>query len=287
MNLKPIEALGTVWHLEIFEMVPDTKSLHVDIVAWLEEFESKYSRFRSDSWLSILNQTEVFHNPDPQFVDLLQLSLQFYEKTNGVFNVAIGEKLVHAGYDATYSFTSGKQEVVVPELPNVLTVTDQKITLLDGQLDVGGIGKGYAIDALGKYLQIKHGLSYFLINGGGDMYATSDNGQPIKIELAHPHDNTLSIGNLELHNSGFASSSPNLRAWPDSKTETTQNHLLTKNHNTSYVAAPSATEADVWATTLCIDQTVQWPKHVHVLVLDKTAINLHDRVFNVYSKSKM
>jgi len=287
MILPPIKALGTMWHIEVFDAVCNQEKLHTDCTKWLCEYEARYSRFLAHSWLSTLNKEKAFHSPDQQFIDLLQQSLEYYEKTNGIFNIAIGEKLVNAGYDATYSFTSGKQEIVVPELPKVLTVTNKKITLSGGQLDLGGIGKGYAIDALANYLQAEHGLSYFLINGGGDMYATSDNEQPIKIELAHPHDNTLSIGNLELHNSGFASSSPNLRAWLDSKTGVTQNHLLTAGQKTSYIVSSSATEADVWATTLCLDQAVQLPKHVRALVLDKTTINLHDRIFNVYSKPKM
>lgn len=287
MILSPIKALGTVWHIELFEACDDQTVLRNGIVDWLEEFESRYSRFRADSWLSRLNQDGVFHNPNQQFVDLLQLSLQYYEKTNGVFNVAIGEKLVHAGYDSTYSFTSSEQESVIPVLPEVLSVTGEKITLSRGRLDLGGIGKGYAIDALAEYLKTKYDLSYFLINGGGDMYATSDNEQPIKIELAHPYDKSLSIGNLELLHSGFASSSPNLRAWPDSKKGIMQNHLLTTQQKTSYVVSASATEADVWATTLCINQAVQSPEYVHALVLDKTSIDLHDKIFNVYSKAKM
>ncbi len=287
MLLQKIEALGTYWHIELFEECGDKTILHDSIVDWLEKYESRYSRFRPDSWLSKLNQDRVFDDPEQQFIDLLQLSLQYYKKTNGVFNVAIGEKLINAGYDLTYSFTHSEQKIDVPVLPEVLSVTDEKITLTRGQLDLGGIGKGYAIDALAEYLQTEHRLSYFLINGGGDMYATSDNEQPIKIELAHPYDKSLSIGNLELLHSGFAASSPNLRAWTDSKTGIIQNHLLTTQQKTSYVVSSSATEADVWATTLCLDQATQLPELVHGLVLDKTSIGLHDEIFNVYSKPKM
>lgn len=287
MLLPKIEALGTYWHIELFEECGDKMLLHNSIVDWLEKYESRYSRFRTDSWLSKLNRDSEFENPDPQFVDILKLSFSYYEKTRGVFNIAIGEKLSNAGYDADYSFTAKGHGASVPVLPEVLSVTDEKITLVKGQLDLGGIGKGYAIDTLANYLQTEHKLSYFLINGGGDMYATSDHGKSIKIELAHPYDKSLSIGNLELLHSGFASSSPNLRAWPDSKTGIMQNHLLTTQQKTSYVVSSSATEADVWATTLCINQAVQSPEYVHALVLDKTSIDLHDKIFNVYSKAKM
>lgn len=287
MLLLKIEALGTYWHIELFEECGEKMLLHNSIVDWLEKYESRYSRFRLDSWLSRLNQDGVFHNPNQQFVDLLQQSLQYYEKTNGVFNVAIGEKLVNAGYDSIYSFTSSEQESVIPVLPEVLSVTDEKITLSKGQLDLGGIGKGYAIDALAEYLQTEHKLSYFLINGGGDMYATSDNEQPIKIELAHPYDKSLSIGNLKLLNSGFAASSPHVREWQDAKTGVSKNHFLTSQQKAAYVTSSSATEADVWATTLCINQAVQSPEYVRALVLDKTSIDLHDKIFNVYSKAKM
>lgn len=287
MLLPKVKALGTHWHIEIFEDCTDETALCNAIIDWLEEYESRYSRFRPNSWLSVLNRDGEFLNPDPQFVELLNLSLDFYKKTNGVFNIGVGEKLVNAGYDADYSFTANERETVVPILPDILSVTDDKITFSAGKLDLGGIGKGYAIDALADYLKNEHNLSYFLINGGGDMYATSDHDQPIQIVLGHPYDKTLGIGNLELQDAGFAASSPHMRSWVDAKTGASKNHLLTTKQIATYVTSTSTTEADVWATTLCLNQSLDTPRTVHALVLDEIAITRCDEAFRLYSKTRV
>ncbi len=287
MLLPKIEALGTYWHIELFEDCADTTMLRDSITDWLEEYESRYSRFRPDSWLSKLNQDGEFVNPDPQFVELLKLSLDYYQKTNGVFNIAVGEKLVHAGYDAAYSFMSNEQEVTVPRLSDTLYVTEDKITLSAGRLDLGGIGKGYAIDTLADYLKTEHNLSYFLINGGGDMYATSDNRKPVTIALGHPYDKSLGIGNLELKDAGFAASSPHVRSWIDAKTGAPTNHLLTTKQIATYVTSHSAVEADIWATTLCLNHSVHTPSNVSAVVLDQARIKRCDDRFKIYSETSM
>lgn len=287
MLLPKIEALGTHWHIELFEDCADATVLRNSIIDWLEEYESRYSRFRADSWLSKLNQNGEFRNPDPQFVVLLKLSLDYYQKTDEVFNIAVGEKLINAGYDADYSFMGNEQEVVVPKLPHILSVTDDKITLSASRLDLGGIGKGYAIDALADFLKTEHNLSYFLINGGGDMYATSDNGKPITIALGHPYDKSLGIGTLELQDAGFAASSPHARSWTDAKTGAAKNHLLTNKQVATYVTAQNATEADVWATTLCLNRFVNKPNDVNTLVLHQMNICHQDEVFQLYSGHKI
>ena len=58
--LKTIEAFGTHWHIELLEERNDIEHIQVATEMLLEEFEQRYSRFRSDSWLSILNQNRVF-----------------------------------------------------------------------------------------------------------------------------------------------------------------------------------------------------------------------------------
>lgn len=287
MLLPPIEALGTHWHIELFEDYADASVLRDSLIDWLEEYESRYSRFRPASWLSKLNQDGEFLNPDPQFVELLELSLDYYQKTDGVFNIAVGEKLINAGYDADYSFTANEKEIVIPILPDILSVTNDKITLSAGQLDLGGIGKGFAIDTLADYLKTEHNFSYFLINGGGDMYATSDNGTPVTIALGHPYDKSLGIGTLELQDGGFAASSPHVRSWTDARTGAAKNHLLTNEQVATYVTAQNATEADIWATTLCLNRFENKPDDVNALVLHQMNICHQDEVFQLYSGHKI
>jgi len=292
MNLQPIEALGTIWHIELFEEIDDLAAFRSSIIDWLEEFESRYSRFRSDSWLSVLNRTSEFKNPNPQFVDLLTLALEYYDTTKAVFNIAVGDQLTKSGYDANYTFTATNELSSIPALPEILEIKAGKILLKSGSLDLGGIGKGYAIDKLADFLKVKYNLQYFLINGGGDIYVTSDKEKPVTIMLAHPDDRNLAIGTVDLKEAGFAASSPRIRAWHDPKTGKSHNHLLTKHNVASYVVAPTIVEADVWATVSCINQTILTPSKVHQLLIDESGRVLRDTFkylgdsasYNLYKK---
>jgi thiamine biosynthesis lipoprotein len=288
MIIAPIKALGTIWHIEVFDTDFDQGLLHEACSKWLAQYELQYSRFVSDSWISVLNRDRVILNPDPQLVDLLQLSLEYYQKTAGVFNIAIGEKIVNAGYNQEYSFVAGDEQSMVPVLPDILSVTDQKIEMADGQLDLGGIGKGYAIDALSTYLTTEYDQPFHLINGGGDMYGTSDQGEPIQIHLSHPTDKTLSIGTTEICNNGFASSSPFLRKWHDPNTGKEENHLLTTNTHATYVVAPTAVAADVWATTLAVKLDVFVPQAIKSLAVSKDgSIKKSHAVFNLHTRQSV
>ena len=101
-TLGPIEALGTIWYIEVFDESVDSGAVLSHTKDFLEEFESRYSRFRPSSWLSKLNQERVFSNPDPEFLAILQASLKYYEETAGDFNIAIGERMEASGYDKDY-----------------------------------------------------------------------------------------------------------------------------------------------------------------------------------------
>ncbi len=285
MILSPIKALGTVWHIELLEKRDDILDIQVATEGFLEEFEIRYSRFKADSWLSQLNTNRVFKRPDSEFVTLLKQAISFYEQTNGVFNIAIGEKMIASGYDSAYSFNVKGNEVEVPVLTDVLSVNSDVIKLNNGSLDLGGIGKGFAIDALAQMYKQKFNLQYFLINGGGDIYATSDNGQPITITLAHPTDNRLGIGIVKLLDQGFAASSPYVRAWPDRVTGKLHNHLHTVVNVASYVVATDACTADVWATSCSVQPEILIPSAISLLQIKDTQIIKSADVFKLNSPS--
>lgn len=280
MLLPKIKALGTYWYIEVLDNSVDIAKLHAFTENLLESFEQRYSRFRKDSDLSKLNMEGVFNNPSDEFLDLLGQAENAYRDTKGVFNIAVGHKMEASGYDSDYSFTQ-TESVTIPVLSDVLSFTPKQISLSEGRLDLGGIGKGYLIDRLAEAYQAEFGLKYFVINGGGDIYATSDHGQAIEIALTHPKDRSLGIGIVSLLNQGFAASSPFLRAWKDRKTNTETNHLHTSNNIASYVVANNVCDADIWATTLAISPELRSESPVSCLLLQDIGILHQDNIFKL------
>ena len=258
-TLPTINGLGTDWWIEIFDETSKetTQIVYDDLRRFIHGFDVKYSRFRSESLISILNDTRHLLNPDQDTIDLLQYGLRLFYETHGVFNFLVGERMVQTGYDALYSFTPKEMSVEIPDPTHVLTFNPDKIILTLGQVDLGGYGKGYLIDLIATRLTDKHGLKEFLINGGGDIYATAENGKPIAIYLEHPTIPGTYIEEATLFYEGFAASSTHKRRWENGgKTYT---HIIdTKLGESSlsglgiFVKAPTARAADAWATTLII-----------------------------------
>lgn len=260
-NVLPVvSALGTTWLVEIFDPVSkqtldETFGL---VQRLLLDFEATYSRFNPDSQISLLNQNGTLLHPDPTTVEILRLGQQLYTDTDGIFNLLVGEHLIARGYDASYSFKPTTEPAHPPSPLTALTITDSLITLATGKIDLGGYGKGYLLDKLSRYLQEELRFKYFLINGGGDMYATSDLGKPITIYLEHPTKPGTYIAETTLQDQGFAASSTHKRRWKVSGKEyshivdTANQKEATADESGIYVKVKEAVTADAWATTLLI-----------------------------------
>jgi FAD:protein FMN transferase len=271
--LPAIEGLGTVWQIEVFDEIDDktAKVAYGDLCGFISVFEAKYSRFKKDSVITQLNETGVMTNPDPETLTLLRLGQKLYGDTDGIFNCLVGGILEARGYDANYSFTATNESIELSNPERDLIITDNQITLLNGKVDLGGFGKGWLIDQVAKRMQIEHGIKYCLVNGGGDIYATSDHGEPIKIYLEHPVETGTYIATTTLKDQGFAASSTHKRRWKSGERELS--HIVDTtatevgqgracgaplsdqphpDHLGIYIKAPSAVIADAWSTTLVI-----------------------------------
>lgn len=259
--LPTISALGTSWWIEVFDDINEERrqAIRLACAAFLYTFEKRYSRFNKDSYISILNKTGQIQNPDLPLRTLLSFGIAQYERTGGAFNIMVGSRLIETGYDSSYSFTPSEVKTPIAMPKDALTVHPDKIILTTGQVDIGGFGKGYAIDALRHMLQTEFSLQYFLINGGGDMYATSNYGKPITIYLEHPTETNLYIATTTLLHQGFAASSPHKRSWTYGGD--TYSHIIntsdtaTTKIDGTFIKARTACDADIFATVALLVPT--------------------------------
>jgi len=242
-------ALGTTWWVEIFGAdVSNSETIRLEIITAIAHFEARYSRFIDSSLISTLNRERVVNAPDQDMIAILTAGVHLYSRTSGHFNVLLGETLEARGYDAHYRFTAVPEPATMPSPLRDIVITPDYITLRQGKVDLGGFAKGYLIDQLATILK-NHGVAEFLVNGGGDIYGTSENGTPITIHLEHPTEPGTIIGSTTIYNQGFAASSPFKRAWVDNGIP--YNHIvgLQAELLTSYVIAKTASDADAFATT--------------------------------------
>jgi FAD:protein FMN transferase len=211
------QALGTKWHIEIFDaMSTQTEDAVRDsILGFCKTYNDTYSRFHQHSLISKINTERILNRPSQECLTLITLGQTLYHRTDGALNMLVGHILEARGYDQHYSFIPATNDSAMLTTCNPdtdLTITPERITLSCGKVDLGGYGKGYAIDRIASIL-VEHGINYFLINGGGDMYGTTKHGVPITIYLEHPLNAGISIFETTLANQGFAASSPFKRQW--------------------------------------------------------------------------
>ena len=104
MLIDGIEIIGTNWWFRIYDGIETAGYYKKIINTELQKFEKAYSRFLSDSQVSLLNRDRFLLDPSPEFLDLLAIGKEFSIATQGLFNPAIGHILENRGYDEHYLF---------------------------------------------------------------------------------------------------------------------------------------------------------------------------------------
>ncbi len=174
-----------------------------------KEIEKKYSRFLKDNVLADLNsRLGEWVKVDKETFYLLKFGDDLKKKTGGVFDLSVKGILESWGYDAEYSF----KENGVGKLGDIEFSNDE--VRLSAAIELGGIGKGYAVDEMAKFLEK---FSNYFINAGGDIFAKGldEKGEKWKVYFEHPSDPEQVIGfvNVDEGGMGLASSSPSKRVW--------------------------------------------------------------------------
>jgi thiamine biosynthesis lipoprotein ApbE len=109
--------------------------------------EALLSRFRLDSELSRLNDERTLE-PGPDLLEVVELALLARVRTGGRFDPTVHDALVAAGYDRSFELVpaDGPAAGSAPCGGGVL-VDGRRIELEpDVRLDLGGIGKGFAVE---------------------------------------------------------------------------------------------------------------------------------------------
>ncbi len=175
MHREEFRAMGTTISL----LVPESQAevgMHI-VRTLFTEWEDTLSRFLPESELSQLNQRagQSVAVSDLLYT-VLTTALTAAQATGGVYDPAMLDQLVRAGYDRTFDDLPATR--VAPLLPGEpgggwrgirVDTIRRRVTLPVGiKLDFGGIAKGMAVDAALEKLR-QSGLHSALVNAGGDL----------------------------------------------------------------------------------------------------------------------
>lgn len=255
------DAIGTKWSIETPTALADnTRSSITDLI---ERFDTTYSRFRDDSWVSqIAERAGEYILPDGS-EPLVELYQQLYEATDGAVTPLVGDTLAGLGYDKHYSLQQ-KDDTLVPKWQNVISFEGNKlVTRQPVTLDFGAAGKGYLVDIVAEYLE-SEGIKEYIIDASGDIRQRGS--APQVIGLENPHDPTAVVGTMTIQNASLCASATNRRHWGkglhhviDGRTSKPTNDIIA-----TWVSASSTAVADGLATALFFvhaDRLKQWDFH--------------------------
>ena len=265
-------------------------------VRHFNRIEHSLSRFDPDSDLSRLNRCPHTHcQVELELYSALEFAFWAAHWTNGVFDPTILPALVQAGYDrsfellpdpATYQWDRDGEtctapqaagnwpeahaaaQTAVPSLPSNYRAVSldrnrrEVIRPPHVQIDLGGMGKGWAVD---RGAEIMHASGPLLINAGGDLYAHGYPGgsRGWEIELVHPRHPERPLTRVWLANCALATSTIAKRRWRQ------DGHIK---HHLIDPRAPAAHRAP--ASTDALSVTVIASRTVLADVLAKVALIL-------------
>lgn len=199
------EALGTHWFISC-----ENIDKHASRIAQtLEDIDRRWSRFRDDSEVSRLAKEGGELELSTHEFELMRCYKQLYDATDGRVTPLIGDVLVDAGYDATYTLQP-KSLIRSPlAWDEALVLQSKKLQVLRPTLiDIGAAGKGYAIDRVADILARE---AWYVIDAGGDMRSRG----PLEVGLEDPYNPKHIFGSGIIDGQSIAASATHLRAWGD------------------------------------------------------------------------
>lgn len=140
---------------------------------------------------------------DDAILDLLELSREMHGRTEGMMNVAMGSVL-SLWHDARVRSTDDPENAYLPSQEDLLSAAEHMdinkmvidrengtVYLEDPEmrLDVGAIGKGYAVEAVCKSMA-ENGLDHYVVSVGGNIRAigAQDAGMNWKVAVENPNN---------------------------------------------------------------------------------------------------
>ena len=185
----------------------------------IDELEDQLTVYRSHSEVSQLN-ARAFSEAVPverRLFDLLAFAANLTLETQGAFDVATGALLKTWGFHqregrvptvaerAQAMGRSGMRHVVLDAAAHTVRYLRQGL-----EINLGGIGKGYALDRAAELLRDRWGIASGLLHGGTSSILAL--GVPLEqplgwmVSLRHPWDETRTLGNVHLRNRALGTS---------------------------------------------------------------------------------
>jgi thiamine biosynthesis lipoprotein len=254
--------MGTRIYVELWDDSETHANESIDaVMAEMHHIDDLMSHYKPDSQLSKINQhaAEAPVQVDPELFDLIKLSTHYSEITDGAFDITYAS----VGYLYNYpEHIHPTEEQIKAALPAV-NWRNMKFNDADHsvffehkgmRIDLGGIGKGYAVDKGIEVLQ-KRGIGHAVVTAGGDTRIIGDRmGRDWLVAIRHPDDPNKVVTRIPISNAAMSTSGDYERYFDENGVR--YHHIIDPHtgHSASKVRSatiigPTATQTDGMSKT--------------------------------------
>ena len=214
-----IFVFGTLIEITLLDTTESKANTAFDhLEAAFHDYHASWSPWVPGSDLSRINesiQAGKKAEAPKQLISMIAISKELFEKSNGLFNPAIGNLI-----NLWQMHRHDESDIRPPDPADIGRLVTQNPGMsdihIDGtfvesrnpgvQLSLGAFAKGYAIDLAMEYLQ-SQGIENAVINAGGDLRVIGQHGgRPWRIGIRHPReDGVIAWLDAEANESIFTS----------------------------------------------------------------------------------
>jgi thiamine biosynthesis lipoprotein len=252
------EAIGTSWQVRFVGAEPDGVREAIDrrfagLVAEMSQWQpnsllSRFNRAAAGTWVTL----------PPDFATVIAAALDIAARSDGAFDPTHGRAAALIGFGAE-AVTAPPSDAALLEARTAAgwqrlewDAGSRRLRQPGGLwLDLSGIAKGFAVDAIADLLR-DYGLPDALVEVGGELAGRGlrPDGQPWWVDLETPPGAELAPLRVGLHDLAVATSGDYVRGAHTIDPAT--GHPLPRGTRSVSVIHASAMLADAWATALTV-----------------------------------
>jgi thiamine biosynthesis lipoprotein len=263
-------AMATGFEIALLLATPDAAPAAEDALNLIDRLEAQLTVYRDTSEVSRINQYAALAPlpVEPRLFALLSLAARIHADTQGAYDIAVGALIKAWGF-----FRRAGRVPSEVERAEVLTRCGMRHVVLEAgqrtvryltrgvEINLGSIGKGYALDRVAERLRADWNIHSALLHGGtSSVYALgAPPGQPDgwTIGLGHPWNMERRLGVVRLRDRALGTSSATFQHLTYQGRKL--GHILDPRTGwpaealaSATVVAPTAAEADALATAFFV-----------------------------------
>ncbi|MEM1083965.1 MAG: FAD:protein FMN transferase [Verrucomicrobiota bacterium] len=266
------EAMNTTFGLRLQHPDPGSAAgIAHQCFELLDRLEGKLSRYIEDSDISRINTMqagETLYLTEETHACLLR-AFDYHARTGGLFDITLGRPIEHRKNPSNTSSPTVEGSLVIhPDTPAVTCQEPGR------ELDLGGIGKGFALDQLKEHLAV-WGVEAGLLSAGASTQLAFG-GLDWPVDLTGGNETfRITLRDAALSASGTGIQGSHIVHPDGDRIPLPWKHV--------WLTASNATAADVWSTTVMLlteNEVLQVPGQIEEVlslhVEDDTGIRLID-----------